>query len=356
MSPRPACGHPPRAPAAPATARLGRLLLALCALGSCARGAAAARNGLITYATNTTGSWQIWAVEPDCSSPPRQLTSPAGGVALAAHPAWSPDGALLAFTCQDAAGAFNVCVAAANGTAARRVTNYSAPHYAMVPAFTADGASLVFESNAHVPAANSTASDPTEIFSVPLAGGAPAQLTFTPGGRSSMGAKPSPDGRALAFATDRGDRQTLGLFDLWVSDADGASPRRLTRGAANQFSRAWSPDGGRIAFNSQKRWARDKVGAGRIMVMKADGRGRRALTKANGRFPAFAPGPPFPTLRGDVTPAWSPDGGRIAFASQRAPGGNFEVVSVRSDNGRDLRQLTAAAGTPHITVGWQPLP
>lgn len=105
---------------------------------------------------------QIWAVNPDGSCP-RQLTSPAGGVEFAAHPAFSPDGAALAFTCRDASGDYNICVAAADGTGLRRVTNYTSPHYAMVPAFTANGSALVYESNAHVAPANSTASDPTEV-------------------------------------------------------------------------------------------------------------------------------------------------------------------------------------------------
>lgn len=57
-----------------------------------------------------------------------------------------------------------------------------------------------------------------------------------------------------------------------------------------------------------------------------------------------------------MTPAWSPDGGRIAFASQAGPGGNYDVVSVAAGSGGDLRLHTRTASQPHVTVGWQPLP
>jgi dipeptidyl aminopeptidase/acylaminoacyl peptidase len=52
----------------------------------------------------------------------------------------------------------------------------------------------------------------------------------------------SPDGRRIAFASDRG-----GNFELYVMNADGSAQRRLTRRPANAFP-AWSPDGRKIAF------------------------------------------------------------------------------------------------------------
>lgn len=105
---------------------------------------------------------QIWAVGPDGSGL-RQLTSEASGVALAAHPAWSPDGTRLAFTGRNARGDFNIWTARADGGGLARLTNFSGPHYAMVPGFSADGRRLVFESNLAVPPAASTAADATEV-------------------------------------------------------------------------------------------------------------------------------------------------------------------------------------------------
>lgn len=101
--------------------------------------------------------------------------------------------------------------------------------------------------------------------------------------------------------------------------------------------------------------AADNVGAGRIMVIGAHGGRPRALTQANDKFPAFVSGGVFPALRGDVTPAWSPDGKRVAFASQSGPNGNFEVVTVGAADGKDRQRLTSMLHEQHLTVAWQPV-
>jgi Tol biopolymer transport system component len=113
-----------------------------------------------------------------------------------------------------------------------------------------------------------------------------------------------------------------------------------------------------MTFLLQVGWtgtAADKVGAGRIMVIDADGSNLRALTSTNDRFPPFSPGGVFPTLHGDVTPAWSPDGKRVALASQSEPYGDFEIVTVRAADGEDRQRLTSVAHEQHVTVAWQPV-
>jgi len=75
-------------------------------------------------------------------------------------------------------------------------------------------------------------------------------------------------------------------------NADGSSPRRLTSHPAADVDPAWSPDGTRIAFASE----RDKNAE--IYVMNADGSGVVRVT-TNETW--------------DGHPTWSPDGRRIAF-------------------------------------------
>jgi Tol biopolymer transport system component len=112
-----------------------------------------------------------------------------------------------------------------------------------------------------------------QLYSVDVATGSDiTRLTVSTNGRTGgMGGKPSPCGKYLAFASDRDLTMPAGLFDLYVmklpdakgrrpSDAHASgsgsrqpSPRRLTWGIANQFSRSWSPDSKQLVFNSQVR-------------------------------------------------------------------------------------------------------
>jgi Tol biopolymer transport system component len=70
-------------------------------------------------------------------------------------------------------------------------------------------------------------------------------------------------------------------------NADGSGPTRLTNNAAGDSSPAWSPDGAKIAFHS------DRGGNYQIYVMNADGSGETNLTHNNSGFDGY--------------PAWSPE-------------------------------------------------
>jgi TolB protein len=169
----------------------------------------------------------------------------------------------------------------------------------------------------------------SELYRVPLAGGAAVRLTRNRA--SDYFPVASPDGRRIAFVSDRG-----GDEDIWVMEADGSRPRVLTRDrpraggpAPLDTAPAWSPDGRRIAFASDRAGGEQEV-----YVMNADGSGLRRLTR---------------TARHviDTTPAWSPDGRRIVFASTRAGHFNLELFSMRSD-ASGLRRLTRTAGSDAV--------
>ncbi|HYN96895.1 MAG TPA: hypothetical protein VES42_23890, partial [Pilimelia sp.] len=57
----------------------------------------------------------------------------------------------------------------------------------------------------------------------------------------------SPDGRLVAFTSDRG-----GSNDVWVIGADGAGPRRVTDHPGDDQWPTWSPDGRRLAFVTRR--------------------------------------------------------------------------------------------------------
>ena len=125
----------------------------------------------------------------------------------------------------------------------------------------------------------------------------------------------SPDGRQIAFTTDRDANR-----EIYVVNADGSNPLRLTNNGTADYQPAWSPDGTRIAFVSER------AGAPGIFVMSADGTNQVRLTSTAAR---------------EVDPAWTPDG-RIAFASERD--GTPTDVYVMNADGSGVTRLTTGGG------------
>jgi len=76
-----------------------------------------------------------------------------------------------------------------------------------------------------------------DLYTMPIAGGRATRLTSGMG--YDMQARWSPDGKRIAFTSDRG-----GTENAWMMNADGTSPRPVTQ-EADRFSNspAWSPDG-----------------------------------------------------------------------------------------------------------------
>jgi Tol biopolymer transport system component len=157
---------------------------------------------------------------------------------------------------------------------------------------------------------------------LPLAVGVPAA--------SAEGTAAPP---VLAFSSDRD-----GDTEIYLRRSGGRL-EQLTRNRANDFSPVWSPDGRRIAFVS------DRDGDEDIYVMRADGTGVRRLTRNS----TTGDGQPI----SDATPAWSPDGRRIAFASNRT-GGLSEIWVMRSDGSRQTRLTRTDPIVDDTTPGWSP--
>ena len=149
-------------------------------------------------------------------------------------------------------------------------------------------------------------------------------IRLTQDASDNTGPACSPDGKRIAFVSDR-----EGNREIYVMDADGANVRNLSQNAAEDWTPSWSPDGTRLAFAS----FRD--GNWEIYVMDADGANAQRITRSS---------------NADYAPAWSPTGDAIAFVSDRS--GNLDVYLMAPD-GSDLRTVTTDTSTDQAPA-WAP--
>ncbi|HEU5214048.1 MAG TPA: S9 family peptidase [Gaiellaceae bacterium] len=176
----------------------------------------------------------------------------------------------------------------------------------------------------------------SNIWLAPLDGSTePRQLTS--GGRSDGSPRWSPDGRWLAFVSNRDGEDEKAHGELYVLPADGGEPRRLTHGEEGVESIAWSPDSARIAFSRRVRDAAYEEDDER---RRAPRRFTRVFYKLDGvgwigdrRKHLFVVGVEGGDERqltdGDCEneePAWSPDGRRLVFTSMRGARWDVEFV------------------------------
>ncbi|WP_114953527.1 amidohydrolase family protein [Sphingosinicella terrae] len=149
-----------------------------------------------------------------------------------------------------------------------------------------------------------------DIYTMPIEGGRPRRITS--GLAWDMQPRFSPDGRLIAFTSDRG-----GGDNIWVMDADGSSPRAITEETFELLNNpTWSPDGRYIAarkhFTTQR-----SLGTGEIWLYHASGTG-------NGVPLVQRPNPQHQKELGE--PAFSADGGAIFFSRNTTPGPIFEYA------------------------------
>ena len=159
----------------------------------------------------------------------------------------------------------------------------------------------------------------SEIYVMNADGTGEANLTNNP----AIDTTPawSPDGTRIAFASDRDGFPVL--LDIFVMNADGTNPINLTNSVNTDLAPAWSPDGTKIAFYTFR-----DAGSGlqsEIYVMNADGSDQRNLTQ-------------HPDI--DVHPTWSPDGSKIGFVRQAPFSGDAEIYVMDASTGANQTNLT----------------
>jgi Tol biopolymer transport system component/predicted Ser/Thr protein kinase len=137
--------------------------------------------------------------------------------------------------------------------------------------------------------------------------------------RENLGQQFSPDGKKIAFFSDRS-----GSNEIWVCESDGSNSLQLTSfGGPLTGTPRWSPDGRQIAFDSEAGESH-----GEVYVVNAEGGKPRRLTTATG-------------ASSNVVPSWSRDGKWIYFASDRT--GAWQTWKMPAEGGQAV-QVTKKGG------------
>ena len=134
----------------------------------------------------------------------------------------------------------------------------------------------------------------------------------------------SPDGKKIAFVSNR-NNVNKDHMQIWVIDADGKNPIRLTDGLGDS-NPDWSPDGTKILYDAHLD-PEEHIGDDGITVMDAAGNNKRLLTEEGAH------------------PSWSPDGKRIVYTHGQ--------IYVMDADGGNRTQLTHDVGFKRMP-SWSP--
>ncbi len=247
----------------------------------------------IAFVLRSSGSYTLAARGLD----PRGYSTLLRDTSVITTPAWSPDGATIAFTSFRSDNgdlfAYDTGEARARRLLSRQGLNTT-------PCWTPDGASI---------AISATSDGNAEIFLYSISSGTVTRLTA----RSSIETSPtvSPTGQQIAFTSDR-----AGAPQIYVMDITGSGAERLNYSHGYCDSPSWSPRGDQIAYAARA------GGAIHIFVCGVDGSEVRQVTFDG-------------SLNED--PVWGPTGRHLAFSSNR---GGQRAVYVVELNSLAIRKLT----------------
>ncbi len=273
------------------------------------------------------------------------------------YPAWSPDGASIAFAYQG-----RIWIVPTEGGVARQVS--SGPGYHSQPTWAPDGTTLAYAADIDLN---------FDIFQLDLETGSSLRLTTDP----NLDLRPrfSPDGSRILFTTSRD-----GTFDLWAYDVDeGVSTPVIAHPTAHDMAGDWIGDTGNIVFVSKRgeaalgsgslwRWD-EEVGEAELLVrietnyqaapvVAPHGGSVAYVTDASGNndlyqvptvpaataqdrsSPGIQPVRLTHTESDEYFPSWSPDGERLVYARNGGTPGTVRTT----DSGLGFGLYTVGRG------------
>jgi len=236
-------------------------------------------NGRIAFPANTTGTWQLYTMNPDGSDVFRVTDLPPTEN-FSWFPDFSPDGKRIVF-CHDMTGAVELYVINVDGTGLTQITNDGAEN--IFPRWSPDGKRIVFSKLFapgfgfhHIVTMNADGTDRKQLTNRLWDDYQPEYTA---------------DGRHIIFASNVG-----GLVSaVWIMNLDGSGQKRLTAAPLEAGGVDVSPDGVRMVFYSQQNTERPTS----LWTSNISGDDLKRLTR--------------PEQLVAVNPAYSPDGTKILF-------------------------------------------
>lgn len=268
---------------------------------------------------------------------------------------WSPDGETIAFSGitgvrngDDHEPIEKIFIARANGSGLRAIAKTNG---ATGPVFAPDGRTVAFTRTVERETRTTVGGKSwpqgftgSSIWTIDLETGGQRQLTpWQPGLRYSASSY-APDGSTL-LATYEDPRFVYEPQPVALNLAGGGMRRLFNDGS----SPVYSPDGSRIAFVRRvEEYGKEYGESSDLYVINADGTGPRRLTRTPGRS--------------ELSPSWDPSGERLAYVrlplarSEDAPFGFSDTLMQVNADGTCQTKLRSAGRGFFFVPSWQPGP
>jgi TolB protein len=157
----------------------------------------------------------------------------------------------------------------------------------------------------------------SDIYKISYEGKVITQITKGPRGAMNVEPAISPDGKTIAFSSDRGGNPMI-----YIMDADGTNVKRVTLAGTNNASPSWSPDGKLLTFSG---WNEDHFD---IYTVSPDGQNLNLIVKAKKASGKWA---------NNETPVFSPDGRFLMYTSNRTGSNQIFISNL---DGTEERRIT----------------